>query len=342
MVDAAAELAFARTVISREATALEAVSALLDDRFSRAVELLARCADSGGTVLVSGLGKSGHVGAKISATMASLGIPSHAVHPTEAAHGDLGRFRASDTAVCLSNSGETQEVVNLAAILRQDSMPILAITRKPTEGARVSSLEELATITLHLPPEGEAGEPEFSAPTTSTTATLAIGDALALCVARRRNFTERDFARRHPGGSLGGQLRPVMDVVRAIAGRDLAMVHDGLTVGEALREADKGDRRRSGALLLVDGPTGRLTGIFTDGDLRRLICQDPGALHRPVRDRMTRNPRTLPASALLRDAVVLIREHRQDEIPIVDGQGRPVGLLDVQDLVTLRLVSEES
>jgi arabinose-5-phosphate isomerase len=285
---------------------------------------------------VTGLGKSGLIGAKIAATLTSLGIPSHFVHPTEAAHGDLGRFRRDDVCLALSNSGETDEVIALAAALRQDSIPVVAITGGPGSSPP-SSLQRLATVTLRLIIAAEAGSPEFVAPTSSTTAALAVGDALALAAARRRNFSDRDFAKHHPGGSLGGLMRPVTDVLRFSAGRDLPLIPDSLSVSQALQRAAEAGRR-PGAIMLTEN--GRLSGIFTDGDLRRLVLRDPRELSRPIREVMTRSPRTLPATALVRDAVNMVREHRQDEIPIVDAAGRPVGLLDVQDLVAMRLVKD--
>ncbi|HED54454.1 MAG TPA: KpsF/GutQ family sugar-phosphate isomerase [Phycisphaerales bacterium] len=335
MPDSPDQLEFARAVLREEASALHTLADRLDDRFNAAVGLIAQCATSGGTVLVSGLGKSGLVGAKISATLASLGVPSHAVHPTEASHGDLGRFRTRDLVICLSKSGETDEVINLAAILRQDGLPIISITGG---GDSPSSLERLATVPLTLGISHEAGD--MPAPTSSTTATLALGDALALAAARILRFTDADFARRHPGGSLGGVLRPVMDVVRFRAGENLPLIPDALTVEQALVEARRQSVRRPGALLLIDSQSGALTGIFTDGDLRRLVLDAPDDLKKPIADCMTRSPRTLPDDAIVRDAITLFREQRQDEIPVVDRQGKPVGLLDVQDLIALRLVRD--
>ncbi len=343
------ELAFAQGVLRAEAAAVADLAASLGDGFTRAVDLIVKCAESGGTVQVSGLGKSGHVGAKISATLASLGIPSHPIHPSEAAHGDLGRFRPTDLALCISFSGQTDEVVNLAAILKQDGVPIISITSESRGSA--SSLARLATVALTLPVSHEAGAPQFVAPTSSTTATLALGDALSLAAARRRNFTNHDFAKRHPGGSLGGLLRPVTDVMRwrvsggqskdAPASSVLPVVDAGLTVLEALKRAEAVGRR-PGALVIVEKASGALAGIFTDGDLRRLIQKDAAAVARPIREVMTRSPRTLPDSAMVSDAVRLFREFRQDEVPVVDSRGRPVGMLDVQDLIALRLVEDAS
>lgn len=334
------ELAYARAVLKAEAAAIAGLvhAALEDgDAFTNAVDLITGCAEAGGTVLVSGLGKSGLVGAKISATLSSLGIASHAVHPAEAAHGDLGRFRKNDTVICISHSGETDEVVVLAATLRQDGLPIIAICGGTHETP--SSLERLASVSLRLGVREEAGSPTIVAPTSSTTATMALGDALALCAARRRRFTEADFAKRHPGGSLGGLLRPVTDLLRFSVGKNMPLVTDEVPVGDALRGAtDSG--RRPGALVLVDRGTGRLTGIFTDGDLRRLVLRDPSELARPIRDVMTRNPRSLAHTALVRDAVRMVREFRADEIPVVDDDQRPIGLLDVQDLIAMKLVKD--
>ncbi|MCA9303540.1 MAG: KpsF/GutQ family sugar-phosphate isomerase [Phycisphaerales bacterium] len=328
--------AFIARCLQHEADAIARIAQAVGDEYDRAVELIVQCANAGGTVLVSGLGKSGHIGAKISATLASLGITSHAVHPTEAAHGDLGRFRKHDLAICLSHSGETEELVSLAAILRQDGIPIIAITRGLVEGKPESSLQRLATVTLEVGVVDEAGDGSFLAPTTSTTAALAIADAIALAAARARSFTAEDFHRRHPGGQLGSMLRPVTELLRFHAGKNLPIASESDTLSEALKEASK-VVRRPGALL-VTNDAGVLTGIFTDSDLRRLVLRDPSELSKPIHEAMSRGPRSLPDSALVRDAVAMFREHRTDEIPVVDSRGKPIGLLDVQDLITMKLV----
>jgi len=249
-------------------------------------------------------------------------------------HGDLGRISPADVVLALSFSGETEELVTLASVLKQDGVPIISITGG-SRGSGGGALARLATIALHLGPITEASDLAL-APTCSTTATLALGDALALTIARRRAFTADDFARRHPGGSLGGLLRPVIDILRFRVGENLPVVSEAMTVAEALRDADSGGRR-PGALLVTDG-TGAVSGIFTDGDLRRLVMRDAAELSRPIGAVMTRSPRTLSSTALVRDAVRMVREYRQDEIPVVDEQGAPVGLLDVQDLIALRVV----
>lgn len=331
-------LTFLQSVVHAEARALEAMASGLNADACNAVRILTTCVRNGGSILVTGLGKSGLIGKKISATFASLGAPSHDIHPSEAAHGDLGRIRSSDCLIALSRSGETEEVVALASILRQDSVPIISITASNADGQPpTNSLARLASAALSIGVAREASD-ELLAPTSSTTATLALGDALALAVAKALRFGPSDFARRHPGGALGGLMRPVVDVLRFHVGRNLPLVEQSSTVRAALEHANASGRR-PGALLIVDH-AGMLVGILTDGDVRRLVLRDPNDLARPIEQVMTRKPRSLPETSLVRDAVRLVREHRQDEIPIVDALGKPVGLLDVQDLVAIKVVDD--
>ncbi|CAN5752688.1 KpsF/GutQ family sugar-phosphate isomerase [soil metagenome] len=326
------ELTLARDLLRAESRAVAGLADLLDGEFTRAVEAIAQCAQRHGTVLVTGLGKSGLIGAKIAATLTSLGIPAHFVHPTEAAHGDLGNFRTHDVCIALSYSGETEEVIALAALLKQDGLPVIAISR----GHAASGLAHAATISLALGPCEDDLSP---APMASTTATLALGDALALCASARLRFTDADFARRHPGGALGALMRPVAEILRfQVADGSLRPALETMSVAEALA-ASETTVRRPGAMLVV-GAAGALVGLFTDADLRRLILKDPGTLQHPIARHMTRAPGTLPDTALVRDAVRMVREFRRDEIPVVDRAGRPVGLLDVQDLVAMKLVRE--
>lgn len=334
-----AERDFVAEVLLAESEAVRGVVSRLGPALHDAVEALTGCADAGGSVLVTGLGKSGLIGKKISATLASLGTPSHDVHPTDAAHGDLGRFSTRDALLALSYSGETEEVVALASILRQDGLPVVSITGGE-DGGR-SALARISSVNLCIGPIEEACGRTL-APTSSTTAMLALGDALALAVSRRRALTVEDFHKRHPGGGLGGLLRPVTDILRFVVGKNLPVVRDDATVGEALRLADSLGRR-PGAVILVN-TAGVMTGLFTDGDLRRRIVRagaDAGReLQRPIVEAMTKTPRTLRSDALVRDAVRLFREHRQDEIPVVDESGKPVGILDVQDLIAMRAVRD--
>lgn len=332
--DRAAELAVVHGVVRAEASAVAGLCDRIGSAANDALDVMDRCVGAGGSILITGLGKSGIIGAKISATLASLGIPSHVVHPSEAAHGDLGRIRAADCVVALSHSGETEEVVTLVSILRQDRVPVVSITG----GTGTSTLARLSTVNLALGVIEEVSEFGL-APTCSTTATLALGDALAVALARRRMLTADDFARRHPGGTLGGLMRPVAEVLRFRVGENLAVVAEDHTVRRALEESGA-QGRRPGAVLIVDG-RGALVGIFTDGDLRRLVLTAPERLEGPIGAVMTRSPRTVRDDALVRDAVRIVREFRADEIPVVDGDGRPIGVLDVQDLVALKVVRDD-
>jgi arabinose-5-phosphate isomerase len=234
----------------------------------------------------------------------------------------------------LSFSGETEELVALAHILKADEVDLIVIS-----GAEKSTLARAATVHLTLGSISEAC-PLNLAPTASTTAMMAIGDALALTLAQRRNFTADDFHRHHPGGMLGAGLRPVIEVLRFCVGKNLPIVHDQSSVRIALAEA--GGARRAGAIVLVDAK-GTLSGIFTDGDLRRLVntSQDlANTLDEPISSHMTRSPRHLSKDDLVRDAVRLVRELRVDELPVVDEKGAPLGLIDIQDLIAMKVVKE--
>ena len=327
------ERAFLVEVLRTEAEAVgrfaERVAADSVPSLHAALDLLESCR---GHVVVSGMGKSGLVGAKISASLSSLGQPSHFVHPAEAVHGDLGSIRADDIVMLLSWSGETQEVVALGSILKMDGIPTVGLSSRPS-----SSLARVSTVHIDLGDLTEAC-PLNLAPTASTTLTLAVGDALALALAQRRDFGKDDFHKHHPGGMLGAGLRPVTEVLRFRVGKNLAAVPDTTSVREALREAGEG--RRAGAIVLVDA-AGRLSGIFTDGDLRRHV--NGGGLtilDAPISGVMTRHPTTLTTDSLVRDAVQLVQERRLDEIPVVDQDGKPVGLVDIQDLIAMRVVRE--
>jgi len=318
-------------VIEAEARALSAIASDLrgaaGDRWCAALDLLEQCE---GHVVVSGMGKSGLVGMKVSATLASLGQPSHFIHPAEALHGDLGRMRKGDVALLMSYSGETAELVDLALHLKADGVVRIGISVRQT-----TALARLCDAHIALGDIVEAC-PLNLAPTASTTAMAAVGDAIALALARRRDFRADDFHRHHPGGLLGAALRPITEVLRFKVGANLQVVVDSATVREALAEA--GQDRRSGAILLVDR-AGRLSGIFTDGDLRRLVHQgDAGWLDGPIAKVMTARPMCLLGDAVVRDAVRLVQDRRVDEVPVVDRDGKPIGMVDVQDLIALRVV----
>ncbi len=333
MSSASEEARFLSDVIEAEANArarLAAAAAGPDSAAWRAALDLLAATD--GHVVVSGMGKSGLVGQKISATLASLGQPSHFVHPAEAVHGDLGRIRRGDSVVLLSFSGETAEVVDLALILKADGIRRLGISARPD-----SSLARHCDAHVPLGNITEAC-PHNLAPTASTTAMMAVGDALALALSRRRNFAADDFHRHHPGGMLGAGLRSITEILRFKVGENLPCLAHSLAIRDAIAEAGSG--RRAGAMVVVDD-SGALVGILTDGDIRRLLNEHgAGLLDRRLADLMTRSPRCLASTAVVADAVRLVRERRIDEIPVVDDAGRPIGLVDVQDLVAMKVVGE--
>ncbi len=323
--------AFAQRVLDAEAEAVRRIP--LDDHFDAAVQLVTKAAERHGSLVVSGLGKSGHIGQKLSATFASTGTPSHFVNPVEAVHGDLGRIRAGDATLLLSYSGNTEEIVHLAELLKPDALPMIALV-----GPEGSDLEKLADVTLHVGDVTEACPNEL-APSSSTTAMLALGDALALAVSRQRRFSADDFAKYHPGGGLGRQLTPITAAMRFRVGENLPLIHEAMPLPQAFKLAQPADPslRRAGALVVVDDH-GVLVGVFTDGDLRRLTFGDHADMNAPIGQVMTRDPRCLLDDAVVRDAVRLMRETRIDELPVVDAQHQPVGLIDVQDLVTLKVI----
>jgi arabinose-5-phosphate isomerase len=317
------QLSYAREIIRIEGQALEKVARRLDTRFCQAAEYLQHCR---GTVIVTGIGKAGLIGQKVSATLASTGTRSIFLHPTEAMHGDLGRVCEDDVALVLSQSGETEEVLRLLPSLARLEVPILAITGRAT-----STLARSATVTLELGPLKEAC-PLGLAPSTSTTAMLAVGDALALVTSRMLSFGHHDFARVHPGGSLGHQLSKVDDRMRPVD--ECRIARDSENVRQVFAELRR-PGRRTGAILLVDAE-GRLSGIFTDSDLARLFeARRDEAFDKPISHVMTAQPRTVPAGSMLSDAVAILAELKISELPVVDAAGVPVGLLDVTDVVAM-------
>jgi arabinose-5-phosphate isomerase len=319
----AAGLAFARDVLRIEAEALGRVRARLDASITRAADLVFRCA---GSVIVTGMGKAGIVGQKLAATLASTGTAAFPLHPAEAVHGDLGRIRSGDIVVALSQSGETDEVLRLVPAIRRIGAVLVAITER-----RTSSLGRAADLCITLGPIEEAC-PLGLAPSASTTALMAVGDALALLVSRLRDFSTEDFAAYHPGGSLGRRLGRVEDVMRT--GHRCRVAPVDRTVREVFVSL-AGPRRRSGAVLIVD-EFERLVGIFTDSDLARLFEQRKDeALDRPIGEVMTPDPVQLRVGATVLDAVEAMRDKKISELPVVDRAGRPVGLVDLTDLIDL-------
>jgi arabinose-5-phosphate isomerase len=320
-------LEFARNVVAEEASAVARMAEAIDEGFETAVRIILDCK---GAVVTSGVGKAGHVARKVSATLASTGTPSHFLSPGDAVHGDLGSVRNGDVLLLFSASGESEEIVRLVGILRRLAHPMIAVTatRQSTLGGHTDATIAIGKI--------EEACPLGLAPTCSTTAMLAVGDALALSVMRERNFTSDDFALYHPAGQLGRKLMKVHEAMSFRAGENLPLAREQQTVGQVL-QAVSTITRRPGAVVIVDD-AGRLAGIFSDGDLRRLIVADGDkALSRRIGEVMTRNPKQVASDALAAEAMAIMRRYRIDELPVMDAQNRPVGLIDVQDLVILKL-----
>ena len=312
------DLDAARAVLATEIAGLRALSAALDGQFGRAVALLASVS---GRVVVSGMGKSGHVAHKIAATLASTGTPALFVHPAEASHGDLGMIVPGDGVLALSNSGETAELADIVGHARRFGLPLVGITARAG-----SALAEAADVALLLPAAEEAC-PMGLAPTTSTTMQMALGDALAVALLKRRGFTAADFRQFHPGGRLGSQLKRVRELMHTgdampLAGPETAMDRAVLAMTE----------KRFGCVGVTDG-IGRLVGILTDGDLRRHM--GPDLLRKTVREIMTRSPRTIAPDALAAKALHVMNtpDRPITALFVVDAAGVPIGILHLHDLL---------
>lgn len=317
------QLRDARFVIATEASALEQVARRLDSRFCQAVEAILDCPTR---VVVTGMGKAGIIGRKVAATFSSTGTRSHFLHPAEAVHGDIGCLEETDLLLAFSNSGETAELLRLLPIVRGMNATIIAVTAVAT-----STLGTQSDITIELGRLREA-DAWGLAPSTSTTAMLAVGDALALVVSRRRGFTPDQFAVFHPAGSLGLQLKAVDEVMRPLDQVRIAL--ESATVREVLTSQFH-PGRRSGAVILTN-EQGQLTGIFTDSDLARLLEQrKDGSLDRPIRDVMTRHPVTAQSGNLLLDVLRLLIDRKISEVPVIDAEGAPLGLIDITDVIGL-------
>ncbi|GHT18257.1 hypothetical protein FACS1894189_5920 [Planctomycetales bacterium] len=314
-------LSLGKQILRQEARSIQGLADRLDARFLQAVY---RILDCQGSVVVSGIGKAGLVGEKISATLSSTGSPSHFLHPSEAIHGDLGKIRQGDVVLILSQSGETEEITRILQPLRSFRVSIIAIT-----ASEHSTLSRYAEITLPLGRLPEADTLGL-APSTSTAAMIALGDALALTVSERRRFQSDNFARLHPGGALGRKLSLVDEHLRQLERCRIAP--DSETIREVFaRHSVPG--RRSGAILLT-GKDGRLSGIFTDSDLARLFERhDEYLLDAPIRQAMTSNPTSVLTGTRMLEAVEIIGEKRISELPVVNADGFPVGMIDITDVI---------
>ena len=319
-------MALARETLAIEADAVRALHDRLDadDSLVRAVAVLYACT---GRVVVSGMGKSGHIARKIAATLASTGTPAMFVHPGEAAHGDLGMVTAQDVFIAISNSGESSELMDILPVVKRMGTPLIAMTGKPQ-----SRLAQLSDVHLDISVAKEAC-PMNLAPTASTTVTLALGDALAVALLDARGFREEDFARSHPGGALGRRLLThVRDVMRS--GEAVPAVSPDAPLAQALLEVSQ---KGMGMTAIVDAEQ-RPIGVFTDGNLRRLIERVQDFSNIVIRDVMHANPRTVQPEQLAVDAVAIMEEFRINQMLVVDGEGKLVGALHIHDLTRAKVI----
>jgi arabinose-5-phosphate isomerase len=317
-------LARAREVFRTEAKSILDLAKRLDKNFGQSVDLIFNCK---GKVVLTGMGKAGLIAQKISATLSSLGTPSLWLHPAEALHGDLGKVTKDDIVVAVSSSGETEEITRLLPLIKRIGAQLIALT-----GNIKSSLAEYADIVLDISVEKEAC-PLGLAPTASTTAILAMGDALAVAVLEKKGFRREDFAFLHPGGILGKRLLlKVEDIMRK--GETNPLVSENTSVKDVLLAIT---RARAGSATVVDKDK-KLIGIFTDGDLRRHIETGEHLLDKKVKEVMTRSPKAVKKGRLAEEALKILQEYKIDEIPVVDEENRPIGLVDVQDLLKAGIV----
>ena len=320
-------VAQAREVIDIEIEGLKRVRDGLDSGFPQAVETILESLENGGKIVVTGIGKSLHIAEKISATLASTGSTSIVLNPSQAMHGDLGVICRKDVLLALSYSGESDELLALLPLVKRAGMRVVAMTGVPT-----SQLAELSDVVLPVTVDREAC-PFNMAPTSSTTATLAAGDALAMVLLKARGFEKEDYARLHPGGAIGRSLLlRVADIMRR--GDRLAKVARDASVRDAVVEMT---RARAGSVGVVDGE-GRLLGIFTDGDLRRHMMDDPHLIDSAVAESMTRTPVTVTPDRLAADVLRIFEDHNIDDLAVVDENSRLVGAIDIQDLPKLKIL----
>ncbi len=310
----------AKKVLKIEARAIKNLISTIDRNFEKAVEIAASCK---GRIVVMGMGKSGLIGKKIAATLASTGTPAFFLHPAEGILGDVGMMTEGDLVLALSHSGETEEIEKLLPVIRRMNLKLIAITGKPK-----SKLAKKSDLVINVKVKEEAC-PYNLVPTASTTAMLAMGDALAISLLKRKKFKKEDFARLHPGGILGKRLLlKVKDIMRK--GKDNPVIHQEKTVREALLVMTK---TRLGATSVVDG-SGKLVGFFTDGDLRRRLQKDEKILNKKIHTVMTKNPKTITHDILAIEAAKMMQEKKFDNIPVIDGKNYPVGIVDERDLLS--------
>jgi arabinose-5-phosphate isomerase len=322
---------FAQQVLETESDAVRRLIPMLGAPFERAVRAVAECQ---GAVLTSGIGKAGHVARKLAASFSSTGTPSHFLNPAEALHGDLGSIRKRDVILIMSYSGESDEILRMLGVIKRFGNLVIAMTSSDTSG-----LGHGADIVL---PMGKIREacPLGLAPSATTTAMAAMGDALFLSAMKLRAFTAEEFALYHPAGQLGRKLLKVKEAMTFRRNENLPVALDTLTVGQVLH-AVSSIKRRSGAVILID-VDGKVSGIFSDADLRRAITDhEDQVMNRPISSVMTKNPKRIRGEQLASEAIAMMRPYRIDELPVVDDHDKPIGLIDIQDLIVLRMLDAE-
>jgi len=313
----------AKAILNHQSAAIARLAERVPADFAVAVETIADCK---GCVIVTGMGKAGWIGQKISASLASLGTASHFLHPAEAIHGDLGRLRSGDVVLALSNSGETAEIVNLLPRIKSRGISIVAMTSKLD-----STLANHASLVLDFGRVNESCHLGL-APSASTTVMLALGDALALSVSQLKSFQATDFVKFHPGGSLGVKLSLVTEMMRPL---EFCRVAEETKTVREIYVTHRGEQRRSGVVLLTD-PSGKLSGIFTDSDLAKLLeRQMDNQFDGPIADVMTHQPITVGANERTSVAIEILASRNISELPVVDHRNRPLGLIDITDVVSM-------
>lgn len=309
----------AREVLEIEAQSILKLKERIGDDFDKAIDILYNCR---GRVIITGMGKSGHIGKKIAATLSSTGTPSYFLHPAESTHGDSGLITREDVVIAISNSGETAELLNLLPLIERFGIPLIAMTGKLN-----STLAQKSAVVLDISVEKEAC-PLGKAPTASTTATLAMGDAVAICLLKKRGFTEEDFLMFHPSGALGkGVLYKVSDMM--IEGDSLPIVEENTTFHKTISLISE---KKLGTAIIINN-SGIMTGVLTDGDIRRILLKYENTAGLLAKDVMTRNPKTIKKSDLAAKALHIMEKHSITSLVVCDDENHPIGMIHIHDLL---------
>jgi arabinose-5-phosphate isomerase len=316
------DLAYGQSIIRQQVDCLRLVGERLDQRLTQAVERMLNIS-SGARIVVSGMGKAGFVGMKTSATLASIGFPSFFLHPADAIHGDLGRLLKDDVVLLLSHSGETDEIVRLLPRIKRFGASIIAITS--SEHSTLGKHSDIVIPTDKIPEAGPLG----LAPTTSTTVMLAIGDALAMTLLRRKGISREEYAAFHPGGDLGRSLMRISEIMRS--GAALCVIHEGTLSKVALKKITETDGRPGCAAIVNDA--GAIVGVFTDGDLRRCLDRESDFLSQQIGKFCSRSPLTISGDKLAQEACRVIQERKVNSLFVVDSNNAPIGMIHIQDLL---------